>query len=191
MMIVYKYQLTTNRETQLDLPKGAQVLKVDVQNSEIPSPCMTAQQFEKKATTIGLKKGFLQDFQFVESMDARICCLYVFGQQMTGFDSGTEHLMFGHWRNPEYQSLCQDDNAPICMICKDSGFSNYGFGESVCVDCHQGISSDFAKKAVEEHKTFESFVETYGRFCNGYPEYISKYWNRCKEIVENIDFLPY
>lgn len=43
--------------------------------SEIPSPCMTAQQFEKKATTIGLKKGFFKDFQFVESMDARICCL--------------------------------------------------------------------------------------------------------------------
>lgn len=43
--------------------------------SEIPSPCMTAQQFEKKATTIGLKKGFLKDFQFVESIDARICCL--------------------------------------------------------------------------------------------------------------------
>lgn len=36
---------------------------------------MTAQQFEKKATTIGLKKGFFKDFQFVESMDARICCL--------------------------------------------------------------------------------------------------------------------
>lgn len=36
---------------------------------------MTAQQFEKKATTIGLKKGFYKDFQFVESMDARICCL--------------------------------------------------------------------------------------------------------------------
>lgn len=36
---------------------------------------MTAQQFEKKATTIGLKKGFFKDFQFVESLDDRIWCL--------------------------------------------------------------------------------------------------------------------
>ena len=34
---------------------------------------MTAQQFEKKATETGLKKGFFRDFQFIESMDARIC----------------------------------------------------------------------------------------------------------------------
>lgn len=114
-----------------------------------------------------------------------------YGRQTTGFDSGIENKTFGHWSNPEYQQLCNNDDRPICEKCGDLGMADYGFGESVCVDCQQGISLEFAKKVVSENKTFESFAETYGGFCFGYPEYISKYWQRCKEVVENIDYLPY
>lgn len=35
MQTVYKYQLSQNRETQVELPKGAEILKVDVQNDTI------------------------------------------------------------------------------------------------------------------------------------------------------------
>ena len=114
-----------------------------------------------------------------------------YGRQMTGFDSGIENSTFGHWRNPEYQQLNQDCDSHTCRVCQDEGLADYGFGFAACVDCSQGISEDFAKKVVSENKTFKSFVETYGCFCNGYPEYLSKYWQRCKAIVEKIDYLPY
>ena len=31
-----------------------------------------------------------------------------YGQVQTGFDNSIDHSMFGHWRNPEYQELCQE-----------------------------------------------------------------------------------
>lgn len=114
-----------------------------------------------------------------------------YGRQMTGFDSGNENSLFGHWTNPEYQYLNQDAETPLCHVCKNDGLADYGFGFSVCVDCSNGISVEFAKKVVSENKTLQSFIEEYGGFCKGYPDYISKYWKRCKEIVENIDYLPY
>lgn len=30
-----------------------------------------------------------------------------YGRQQTGFDNGFDHSVFGHWRNPEYQEMCQ------------------------------------------------------------------------------------
>lgn len=30
-----------------------------------------------------------------------------YGRQQTGFDNSIDHSLFGHWRNPEYQELCQ------------------------------------------------------------------------------------
>ena len=29
------------------------------------------------------------------------------GEVQTRFDNSIDHSMFGHWRNPEYQELCQ------------------------------------------------------------------------------------
>ncbi len=31
------------------------------------------------------------------------------GQNMTGFENSIDHSMFGHWSNPEYQELCQQE----------------------------------------------------------------------------------
>ena len=30
------------------------------------------------------------------------------GRIQTGFDNGFDHQDFGHWRNPEYQEMCQE-----------------------------------------------------------------------------------
>ncbi len=50
-MTVYKYQLTTNRETQLELPKGADILKVDVQNDTVCLWAMVDPNAKKEART--------------------------------------------------------------------------------------------------------------------------------------------
>lgn len=31
------------------------------------------------------------------------------GQVQTGFDNSIDHSTFGHWRNPEYQEMCQSE----------------------------------------------------------------------------------
>jgi len=31
-----------------------------------------------------------------------------YGREQTGFDNSIDHSTFGHWRNPEYQEMCQD-----------------------------------------------------------------------------------
>ncbi len=31
-----------------------------------------------------------------------------YGRQQTGFDNSIDHSTFGHWRNPEYQEMCQN-----------------------------------------------------------------------------------
>ena len=31
-----------------------------------------------------------------------------YGRQQTGFDNSIDHSAFGHWRNPEYQEICQN-----------------------------------------------------------------------------------
>jgi len=30
------------------------------------------------------------------------------GRIQTGFENGFDHSTFGHWRNPEYQEICQE-----------------------------------------------------------------------------------
>ena len=31
-----------------------------------------------------------------------------YGRQQTGFENSIDHSTFGHWRNPEYQEMCQE-----------------------------------------------------------------------------------
>jgi len=32
----------------------------------------------------------------------------LYGRQQTGFDNSIDRSFYGHWRNPEYQEMCQD-----------------------------------------------------------------------------------
>lgn len=31
-----------------------------------------------------------------------------YGREQTGFNNSIDHSMFGRWRNPEYQEMCQE-----------------------------------------------------------------------------------
>lgn len=47
-----------------------------------------------------------------------------YGRQQTGFDNSIDHSLFGHWRNPEYQGMCQDAE----MIERDENERSYLIG---------------------------------------------------------------
>lgn len=50
-MTVYKYQLSAKVETRVELPKGAQVLKIDIQGNAVCLWAMVDPDAEKEART--------------------------------------------------------------------------------------------------------------------------------------------
>lgn len=62
------------------------------------------------------------------------------GRMMTGFDSGIEHSMFGHWSNPEYQQICQDAllQPGICRCCGEKWDDDFWSDETktLCLNCY-------------------------------------------------------
>jgi hypothetical protein len=51
-MTVYKYQLTDNPETQLELPTGAEILKVDIQGNSLFLWAMVNPGAKKETRTV-------------------------------------------------------------------------------------------------------------------------------------------
>jgi hypothetical protein len=72
-----------------------------------------------------------------------------YGQCETGFRSGIEHSMFGHWSNPEYSELLQMENyVPVSGTCQrclekfDDGFLA-NEDKNICIKCNTKIPCDY------------------------------------------------
>ena len=114
---------------------------------------------------------------------------------MTGFDSAIENATFGHWTNPEYQDLQNIKQEPFCKICGDTGSVQSENGVAICVDCCIGIPFSDAVVIVRDYLECEEFVcshyEFYSNGTGDNSQDLAKYWQRCKEIVEQANSLPY
>jgi hypothetical protein len=81
-----------------------------------------------------------------------------------------------------------------CETCRDLGHIQTEEGVAICVDCCLGIPFDDAKIIIRDYPDCDSFVcAHYEFYANGQGDNscdLAKYWQRCKEIVENVDNLP-
>lgn len=114
---------------------------------------------------------------------------------MTGFESDIERSTFGHFTNPEYQNLQNTKQEAFCKTCGDTGSVQSDFGVAMCVDCCIGIPFEDAIVIIEQYPICDDFVSSHYEFySNGYGDNsqdLASYWNRCKEMVENSNKLPY
>lgn len=117
------------------------------------------------------------------------------GRQMTGFNSEIERSTFGHYTNPEYQMINNDDPVPLCKSCGDTGCVTSDFGAAICVDCCVGIPLEDAIVIIRDYPDCDSFVcEHYEFYSNGAGDNsqdLANYWQRCKEIINSLNQLPY
>lgn len=117
------------------------------------------------------------------------------GREMTGFESGIENLLFGHFTNPEYQALQNIEPEASCKVCGDTGSIQSEYGVAMCVDCCIGIPFDDAVVIVKNYPECDDFVcahyEFYSNGGGDNSQDLAKYWQRCKEIVENADKTPW
>jgi len=73
-----------------------------------------------------------------------------FGQEQTGFRSGIENSMFGHWSNPEYSQMLQDEERPIplsgvCQCCGEKWEDDFWANEekTLCLNCYTPTPDDY------------------------------------------------
>ena len=65
-----------------------------------------------------------------------------YGQMMTGFVTGNEHRLFGHWSNPEYAQLMQESEFPsmggVCRCCGERWEDDFWSDETktLCLNCY-------------------------------------------------------
>lgn len=72
-----------------------------------------------------------------------------YGQQQTGFRSGIEHSMFGHWSNPEYAEMLQDEQpipcSGVCQCCGEKWEDDFWANEekTLCLNCYTPTLDDY------------------------------------------------
>lgn len=64
-----------------------------------------------------------------------------YGRMMTGFNSGIEQSLFGHWSNLEYQQLMQESELQygICRCCGEQWQDDFWSDDTktLCLNCFE------------------------------------------------------
>ena len=62
-----------------------------------------------------------------------------YGQMMTGFVTGNEHRLFGHWSNPEYAQFMQESELVpgTCCRCGEQWADDFWTDDTktICLNC--------------------------------------------------------